>query len=154
MPSSLILFLVFGGAVACAWKLSSLQKKLFPQATWRLRKSAPDATVIDVLAVLSRFKKREDFYAGRGYSRPEEGLLTSELFYERIRDSKLKRLPKSTDGTHFGLSDKKDIDELRKHLESIIPSQVPFYDLKCELFLRWTVDEFLGSLGRNVHIFR
>ena len=43
-------------------------------------------TIEEVIAILGRFKFREDFYIGEGYSRKscKNGLLTSELFYNSI----------------------------------------------------------------------
>jgi hypothetical protein len=100
-----------------------LNQNLLCQPSWRIKERVKDVSVIEVLSVLSRFEKREDFYEGKGYIRPEKGLLTRENFYERIKGLKVRRIPKSVDGGYFGIQDN-ELNAFKAHLQASIPTQV------------------------------
>lgn len=80
--------------------------------------------VVDVVNILARFEKREDFYNGHGYRRPESGLLNNDVFYDAIRSQQVKRIPRSKDGTTFGMTKNDDINRFREFLQSTSPTKV------------------------------
>lgn len=99
-----------------------LSRPIVPQATWGLFSKQKEVKVIDVLSVLSRFSKREDFYIGKGYRRPEQGLLSREVFYENISKLKVKRVLKDKNGKPFGFPDQPEKDLLAL-LGNTVPTQ-------------------------------
>lgn len=104
----------------------TLYRNLFPQPTWRLREKAENVKVVDVLAVLSRFDKREDFYQGKGYSRAL-GLLNNDDFYEKIKSLPYKRWPLDQNGNPYALDkslSKQEFEQLQKEVKATVPSKV------------------------------
>lgn len=83
-------------------------------------------TVADVISVIGRYEKREDFYEGVGYRRPAKGLLTKESFYESIRTKKFKKWPLDKNGKRFGEDSmsKEEFDALYKEITTSPPPQV------------------------------
>ena len=90
--------------------------------TWGFfnNRNTPSPTVLDVVSVLGRFQKREDFYKGVGYRRPEGGLLTNITFYDSISKRKFDKWPVDSTGTLIGCEgmDDKQISEMKKKLAS------------------------------------
>jgi hypothetical protein len=90
--------------------------------TWGFlsNRGTPSPTVLDVVSVLGRFQKREDFYKGIGYRRPAEGLLTNITFYDNISKRKFNQWPKDSNGVLVGSQgmDEKQIAEMKKALTS------------------------------------
>jgi len=102
---------------------TALNKPLRPQPSWNLvKKRDKDVTVTDVVAVLGRFNERSDFYKGEGYSRKVDGILTSEVFYNRIKSKpfKEKNWPVDIKGQLVGTDgmDKDEIKELTQQLKA------------------------------------
>lgn len=126
--------------------IMNINRGISPQATWGLFKQKPRATVKDVVSVLGRFEKREDFYEGRGYARPEKGLLTKEMFYENISKKQFKRWPISPKGIKVGVenSSPEEIKRLEKELSASPPSKVPYHSLSGVKVCGLTVFVFLG----------
>lgn len=103
-----------------------LNRKIFPQPTWRVKNRTKDVRLLDVISVLSRFDKREDFYEGKGYSRAK-GLLDSDKFYQKIQSLPYKRWPLDTDGNPFGsayFANKMEFENLVKEIKTNPPSKV------------------------------
>ena len=101
-------------------------RPLSPQPRWGLvNKPDNKVTIEEVIAILGRFKFREDFYIGEGYSRKscKNGLLTSELFYNSINQLKFNtnNWPKTKDGILYGTEglDSKEIKKMENRLKNI-----------------------------------
>lgn len=90
--------------------------------TWGFlsNRNTPSPTVLDVVSVLGRFQKREDFYEGIGYRRPVDGLLTNITFYDNISKRKFNQWPTDSNGILIGSQgmDEKEIAETKKVLTS------------------------------------
>ena len=82
----------------------------------------------DLVNVVSRFNKREDFYDGQGYRRPADGLLSSESFYRAISQRKFEERNWPVDvatGERLGIEglNAAEIHALQRGLASSPPSQ-------------------------------
>jgi hypothetical protein len=106
-----------------------LSRDIRPQAAWSLRTKKDKARVIDIIDVLGRFSKREEFYSGSGYIRPKSGVLMNKgKFYESMiaKDKKFKTWPLDKEGNKFGAEgmSKAEIDQIIKQFSSAPVSQV------------------------------
>lgn len=73
-------------AVAPALSLAPPASRLLrTEPTWGLRERLPRTTLLDVVSVLGRFRRRQDFFEGEGYQRPSSGLLSDESFFARMQ---------------------------------------------------------------------
>lgn len=90
--------------------------------TWGLlsNRNVPSPTVMDVVSVLGRFQKREDFYEGIGYRRPKTGLLTNITFYENISKRKFSTWPVDSKGILIGTAgmNEQEIAAMKKKLSA------------------------------------
>jgi hypothetical protein len=76
--------------------------------------------------VLGRFQEREDFYQGKGYSRPKKdingvgGLLTNITFYDKINQRQFTNWPTDGDGVLLGSAGMSEIEiaDMRKKFVS------------------------------------
>lgn len=104
----------------------SPNRPLNPQATWELvKKRVSTATILDVVSVIGRFQRREEFYEGDGtiYTRPpDDKLLNNKLFLERIQQLEFKRWPVDEEGDLVGAGNltEQEIEEKLKDMQNIV----------------------------------
>lgn len=95
---------------------------LATEPTWGLRERLPRTTLLDVVSVLGRFQRRQDFFEGEGYQRPSSGLLSDENFYARMKTKRFdpKLWPVDETGELVGCSgmSKDEMEVLKKALTS------------------------------------
>ena len=103
------------------------------QPTFGLRVKTEPVTLLDVVGVLGRFKNREEFFEGVGYSRRSIGdgqLLTNARFFERIKNKPFMAdawpIDKTT-GRPVGLAEGEDQGQLLQHLQSAAVSPAACY---------------------------
>lgn len=114
-------WLGFLHVLACC--LALLPSPLLRQEpTWGLLRRTPRTTVVDVVSVLGRFSRRQDFLEGEGYQRPSSGLLNNESFYNRLQLKKFdpKLWPLDENGELIGCEglSQADREALKKSLSS------------------------------------
>ena len=118
------LFLMSNYAFFChSFQLKMIaDRPLKPQPTWGVKDKKPDTYILDVVSVLGRFKDRTDFYSGSEFERPEEGLLTKERFYNKLKDRRFEDWPLDEDGNLVGTSglSESEIENLRERLQSAL----------------------------------
>lgn len=108
-----------------------LVEKLGNQPTWGLFKKKEEVALVDIISIVGRFTKREDFYEGVGYPRTMGGdftLLTKESFFEKISKKKFVRWPLDTEGRLVGydkfLGNEKEFEKLVQQVKSSPASMV------------------------------
>ena len=100
--SFFIYFCSMGHSLSISPRQVTLDRPLIPQPSWRLIIKKDTVCVVDVLSIIGRFSRRQDFYLGENYERPADGLLTCSKFYEALKNRKFERWPKLENGGLIG----------------------------------------------------